>query len=1056
MVKVRAKGMKMPFLGGLMALAITLSIPVLSYANTSTSNMEAQAQQGPVKGVVVDESGNPMPGVGVFVKGTTNGVVTDLDGNFSINCQPADILVFSSVGFTTLELPANSNLSRVVIKEDAELLEEVIVIGYGTTTRKSATGSVEAVRSQVLENRPVRTVSEALQGAAANVVVQRTSYNPTDDGGINFNIRGLNSMNDNTPLFVIDGLVTDSSAFNNLNPNDIDNITILKDAGSAAIYGSRSAAGVVLVTTKKGKKGEQTRVRFSGMLGVNHPDILIHAVKGWQNATLTNLALTNVGQAAKFTPEQIRDLADHEDIEEWWYTQIFQNALIQKYNASVSGGSEKTTYMLSVGYEDNASNYVSDVKNFGAQRYNMRANISTELGPLTVTGIMAYSRRERLQPTDVNMANATRIPPYYYYNAKSQDGTRFLVNDVVNDFTPFGQLNSGSFNKYRTNALTLNLTGELRATSWLKFRGIFGVDINNDYRFTRSFAQTYWAGEDATEPRSVSMSDYYTSNWNSDSYRINGQFLVDANKSFGKHNLSGLLGVTNESYTYEANEITKRYVDPTLGVATSQTTGEAGNITGNTAQDSNNKTSIWSFIGRASYNYADRYYAEFSFRYDGSSKFHKDVRWGFFPSFSAGWRISEEDFMEDYRTNVGDLKIRGSWGILGSQAIGNYEYYTKYNVSGASYAFDNVPITTAGFSIGNKELTWEKTHTTNLGLDASFFKNSLTLAFDYYWKKTTDILAYEATPSVFGTGLPRTNVGEMKNHGWELTLNYNLAAGKTRHFFNFNIADSKNEVTKYPGLTKESEGVITHTDEIWKINKIGLPYAAYYGYKTDGYFESYEEIANSATPPGLSVSPGDIKYKDLNGDGIIDDQDRDYLGYAFPRYTFGFTYTFEWNGFDLTAFFQGVGKRSTLMRGELIEPFHENYSYVIFKHQLDFWSPTNTNARWPRLAAQGSDSDSNNYSKSLGSDLFILDMKYIRLKNLAIGYTIPQNLTKKIGMNKCRIYVNAQDLFTLCPNRFVDAETTEFGQNFTFSGIGNSGRSYPAYKYFGGGIDIEF
>ena len=1052
MVKVRAKGMRMSFLNGLMALALAISFPVLSYANS----VEASAQQGPVKGVVVDESGNPMPGVGVFVKGTTNGVVSDIDGNFSINCRPTDILVFSSVGFSTLELPANSNLSRVVIREDAELLDEVIVIGYGTTTRKSATGSVESVRTQVLENRPVRNVAEALQGAAANVVIQRTSYDPNNENGVNFNIRGLNSTNSNTPLFVIDGIVTDMTSFNNLNPNDIENISVLKDAGTAAIYGSRSAAGVILVTTKKGKKNEKTRVRFSALMGVNKPNVLAHPVKGWENAMYYNESFTNVGQAPKFSQAQIDDLKAHVDDEQWWYTQLFDTATVQKYNASVSGGSEKTTYMLSVGYEDTGSNYVSDTNNFGAQRYNMRANITTELGPLTITGIMAYTRRQSLSPQDVSIANAVRVPPYYYYNALSPDGTRYLINDVVNDFTPFGQLNSGSFNKDKNNAVTLNLNGELKVTSWLKLRGIFGVNLNNNYRFFRYFPQTYWASADATEPRSIKMSDYRSGNTNSDSYRTNGQFLVDANKTFGQHNVYGMLGVTNESYTYEANDITKKYVDPTLGVATSTTTGEAGNITGGTAQDNNNKTSIWSFIGRAGYNYADRYYAEFSFRYDGSSKFHEDVRWGFFPSVSAGWRISQENFMENYRTNVGDLKIRGSWGILGSQAIGNYEYYTKYNVSGAHYGYEDTPATSATFSIGNKDLTWEKTYTLNLGLDASFFKNTLNLTFDYFRKKTTDILAYEYTPSVFGTSLPRTNVGEMENKGWEFTLSYNLKADRTFHTFSFNIADSKNKVTKYPGADEKGIGSITHTSEVWKVIQIGIPYGAYFGYRTDGLFQSEEEIAASAKPSGIQVYPGDVKYKDLNNDGVIDDEDREYMGYAFPRYTFGFTYNFEWNGFDLTAFFQGVGKRTSLMRGELMEPFHENYSYVIFKHQLNYWTPENRNTKKPRLAAQGSSSDTNNFSKNLGSDLFMLNMRYIRLKNLAIGYTLPRNLTKKVGMNKCRIYVNGQDLFTLCPHKFFDPEVTEYLQDGNFGTSGNNGRVYSSYKYFGGGIDIEF
>ena len=370
---------------------------------------------------------------------------------------------------------------------------------------------------------------------------------------------------------------------------------------------------------------------------------------------------------------------------------------------------------------------------------------------------------------------------------------------------------------------------------------------------------------------------------------------------------------------------------------------------------------------------------------------------------------------------------------------------------GATYASNNGPVTTAGFKIGNPEPTWEKTRTFNIGLDASFFKNSLNVQFDWFNKNTTDILLNETTPNVFGAGLPRTNIGEMRNRGWEVTLNYHFGIGATNHFLNFNLADSKNVVLKYPGHEQ-----IWHSEEIWKVIREGEAMGSYYGYKFDGLFQSYEEIENSAVPAGLTVHPGDVKRVDVNGDGEITADDRVILGNAFPRYTFGFTYNFEWNGFDLSAFFQGVGKRETMMRGELVEPFHENYSYVIFKHQLDFWTPVNTDAKLPRLAAQGSDSDTNNYSKDWGTDMFIYNMRYLRLKNLAVGYTLPKRLTQKIGMQKCRIYVNAQDLFTLCPTTFVDPETSEFGSNFSVGTGGNSGRNYPNYRYFGMGLDIDF
>ncbi len=1037
----------MPFLGGFLAIAFLLSNPVQTFASEPSAPSDIPAPQVPVKGTVVDINGEPLIGVGVLVKGTNTGAVTGLDGSFTVNASPDDILVFSSVGFVELELPASADLSRVVLEEDSELLDEVIVIGYGTTTRKSATGSVEAVRTELLENRPVANVTQALQGAAANVVIQRKSFNPNGES-TNFNIRGISTTTDNTPLFVIDGLIADQSAFNNLNPNDIENLSVLKDAGTAAIYGSRSANGVILVTTKKGHKGDRSKVRFNALAGYNVPQFLFHATHGYENAVLTNLALTNSGNAPKFSQDQIRDLAANIDKENWLYYQLYEPALQQDYSASITGGSEKTSYMLSLGYHDQDSNYKSNPK-FGAQRYNMRANITTEIGRLTITGIMAYTRNNQTQTTGSSIEiNASRTPNYYYYKFKSDDG-RYLVNDVVNDFSSLGQLESGSFNKYANNFLTASVNAEFKIIDGLKLRGLVGTDIIGNTRFTRNMPQVYWSSEEATVPRTVDDADYRTGNWNEDILRSNLQLLLDYNKTFGRHTVTGLVGATNESYTRTANEITKNYVDHELGIGTSKTT-EANNTTGSTSMDTMSKTSITSILGRLGYNFDDRYYGEFSFRYDGSSKFAPEKRWGFFPSFAAGWRISQENFMENYRVNVGDLKLRGSWGILGNQSVGNYDRFTTYSVSGTSYGFDNTAVTTAGFKYGNEELTWEKTSTANVGIDAGFFKNSLKVTFDYFYKYTWDILMQPKTPGVLGTSMPRSNYGAMENRGWEITLNYNFKAGSTNHLINFNLADSKNRLVKFPG--KEE---ILHGEELWVIRKEGLQWNAFYGYKYDGLFQSYEEIENSALPTGLTVHPGDVKRKDMNNDGVIDEQDRTVLGHAFPRFTFGLNYSFMWKGFDLSVFFQGVGKREQMIRGELVEPFHENYSYVIYKHQLNYWSPVNTGAYYPRLAAQGSDSDVNNWSKDWGTDLFIFDMKYIRLKNLAVGYTLPQKATRKIGMEKCRIYVNGQDLFTLCPTSFVDPETTEMGHNMN-NNSGNSARNYPNIRYFGLGLDIEF
>ena len=1010
----------------------------------------SQTKNTLVKGTVKDASGEPLIGVSVSVKGKSGiGTITDINGNFSIQCDANDTLVFSYIGYATLEFPVNGKSSlSISMKEDTKVLDEVIVVGYGTTTRKSAVGAVDQVKADMIENRPVANMTQALQGAAPNVIIQQRNHNPNDNK-TNFNIRGISTLNDNSPLFVIDGLVADGESFNKLNPMDIENISILKDAGTAAIYGSRSSNGVVVVTTKKGKKNQRPVVRLSGMIGWENPDILFSPVAGYQNATLRNLAETNAGNAPKYTPDQIRDLAAHQNEESWFFDQIMRTAMQQNYNLSVSGGSEHSTYMISMGYYDQESNYVGN-DSFGVQRYNFRTSLSTELGRFKLTGILAYARNNSVSTTGGSLeVDAARTPTYYYYKMKSADG-RYLLNDILSEFNPLGQLEAGGRNKYRNNYINTNVSAEMKIIDGLKLKGVFGADIMNDTRFTRNHAVAYYSSEEATEPRPIKKENNKTSNWNSNAYLINTQLLLDYNKTFGKHTVNGLVGLTNESYTQSSNEIEKKYVDPDLGIATDETTSEPGNITGKTSVDDSNRTSITSFLGRAGYSYADRYYAEFSFRYGGASKFHKDYRWGFFPSVSLGWRPTEESFMEFYKEKIGDLKLRASYGILGSQAIGTYDRFTVYDVYDNSYAYNNKTVSGAGFKLGLENLTWEKTQTFNIGVDASFLQNSLTVTFDYFHKRTNDILMKPLISSVFGTEMPMANIGKMQNQGWDLSVNYRLKTGAFTHNFNFNLGDSWNKVLEFPG-----DEQITQVEELSRIIRVGVPLNSYYGYKMAGFFQSYDEIEASAIPVGAKVQPGDIKFVDRNDDGIIDSKDKFILGNAFPRYTFGFTYGLNWKGIDFSMFWQGVGKRDMMLRGELIEPYHANYSYTIYKHQLDFWTPTNTEARWPRLAAPGSDSNRNNYGNGNGSDLFLLDGKYLRLKNLTIGYTLPKEWTKHLGMQKARLYINGQNLLTFSNNSFIDPESSEFDSKMSTSGA-NSGRSYPTLRYFGFGVDIEF
>lgn len=1011
-----------------------------------------------VTGKVVDDKGEPLLGVTILQKDNrSNGQVTDFDGNFSISVPSGSVLTFSYVGYLDDEVAVKeSKTLRIRLLEDTKALDEVVVIGYGTTQRKSVVGSVDQINAGKIEDRPVSNLSQALQGVSANLTIQTKSMNPNDNQ-MSINIRGVSTMNNNDPLIVIDGLVASFSSLNQLNPNDVENISVLKDAGSAAIYGSRSSNGVILVTTKKGKLDQKPVLKMSSLVGIQSPEVLFRPVAGYENAILKNIAAYNTGNTLPYTPEQILDLQQNGSDSKWFLDEILQNALQQNYNVSLSGGSQNSSYLFSAGYLNQESNFVSgSAPAYGMERFNFRTNLVNQYGRFKLTTIMSYNRTSSNAPNaSVGnlMVDGSRIPNYYYYNQKAPNGN-YLINDVLSQFTPLATLEAAGFNKYDTDYINGSIAGEFKIFDGLTAKALIGLDHYANHRYSRELEVRYYSSPEATQPSIIQNVGGRTSDWNEKASTINSQFLLDYAQTFNEsHQVNALLGVSNEAYSRFSNEIWMKYVDPKLGIPTSET-AIAGNMGGNTTAMGTSLSNIASLFGRVSYSFRDKYYGEVSFRYDGSSKFARDNRWGFFPSLSAGWRVSEESFMDNYRSQVGDFKIRGSYGILGNQNIGDYNFLTVYDTYKDTYAFNGVSVSGTGFRLGNPLITWEQSANFNVGFDATFLKNKLFASFDFFNKVTSGILLSPVTPSVLGTAVGMQNSGEMQNRGWELTLGYNLKSGDFKHAISLNLADSKNKVLLFTGFEE-----IHSSDNKSDIIRVGAPFASYYGYRTDGYFSSYADIQNSALPVGLDASqlaPGDVKYKDINDDGVIDNKDRQILGNAFPRYTFGATYNLDWKGFDLSVLVQGVGKRTMYLRGELIEPFHSNYAYTMYQHQMDYWTPTNTDARWPRLALAGSTSTVNNYGYS--SEIGVFNAAYLRLKNLALGYTLPKNVSTKIGMQKVHFSVNAQNLLTLSTLTFFDPESSEYGNNMGGTGGAgaNSGRSYPTLKYFGFGIDVEF
>lgn len=1008
-----------------------------------------------VTGIVKDNNSVPLIGITVMVDGSRNGVSTDLDGAYTLTgVRDEDRISFSAIGFKTIVLPvAGRTVIDVTLEEDTSFLDEVVVIGYGTTTRRHMISAVSTVNADAISDRPVANVQQALQGAAANLVIQTTNFDPTNSG-MNLSIRGVSTMGNNTPLVVIDGVPqADAGRMNEINPNDIESINILKDAGSSAIYGARSSNGVILITTKSGRKDSVPVVNFSAQAGVQNPHILFSPVPSYMNSILRNEALANVGRDPVFTSSEIQDMYDNGDCVPF-VKQAMKNALQQNYNLSVSGGGKNVRYMLSAGWFGQDSNYTGP--DYGNKRFNVRSNVEAEWGRVKVGMNVGYTRSDIKSPTTSGFlfSDLARFPTYYFYRTKDADGIYYSNSYKFGACgAVLAGLESGGYNKYDNEFLTGTATAEFRIIDGLKLRGVLSAESRNEHRF--SDHRTYYVGTDNgpvwSDPSTAVLSGSLTNpadDWVGRRTYLSSQVLLDFNRDFGKHNVTGLLGWSQESNQYYGISVSKSYLND-LNVPTEGTVVQPSS---QLSTETSTRSALMSFFGRAAWSYDEKYYLELTARYDMSSKFLKKRNGGFFPAVSLGWRLSSESFMSAYKENVGDLKFRASYGLNGNQQdVGLYDFLTTYGIWQNAYGFNGQTVPGLAFTMGNEYLTWETAKTFNIGADFSFFRHSLNVNLDYFYKRTQDILLSPIVPGVFGASIAKENRGVMDNQGWELTIDYNLVRGDWNHRFNFNLADSQNKVVYY-GTPR-----IASNDGVTVIIHEGLPLNSYYGYKIAGYFDTYDEIQAAAIPDGIDrdqLRPGDVHYVDINDDGVINENDRTYLGYGFPRYTFGFQYSLSWKGIDFSIMLQGVLKRTNAIRGELFEPFHSDYGFTMYEHQLDYWTSGNRDAKWPRLSPAGSVSTSNNWGRA-GSEINMLDGAYMRVKNIQIGYTLPQKWTETFHCQKLRIYFDTQNPLTFTKYSFVDPETTEFGSNMSRGGA-NSARNYPTLRYFGGGVNLTF
>ncbi|MES2646029.1 MAG: TonB-dependent receptor [Bacteroidota bacterium] len=997
-----------------------------------------------ITGRVSDSSGAPMAGVSVVLKAAAIGTQTNNDGRFSMNVpslQPGDVLLFSYIGYVNQQVQLNGKSEfNISLTRESESLGDVVVVGYGTQRKINLTGAVNVVTSKDIENKPVTNVLQALQGVSPNLIIQQTNLNPGSN--VNINIRGLGTLGDNTPLVVIDGII--GGNINTINPNDIATVTVLKDAGSAAIYGSRAANGVLLITTKSGKLKQKPTVSYNGTYGMQDPHVLVQKVSAWDNAYYKNESLVNSGLPPIYTPAEIQALKAQGN-GTWDIEHLLKNAAMQTHNVSISGGGENNYYFVSGGYQNQGSNLIGNGgsgADFGYKKYNFRLNQTSIIGKFKANVILSYTKSQNKTNSvgDNNVfADANRVP--LNYNWKDSAGN-YLTNPVASQYNEYGVLEKGGSNLADNDEIFGNINGQLSITKHLKLTGVFGGTINNNGSFYRRIQVNYL-------PAGVYGDDRAVLDNNSRSMLLNTQLLAEYARKFADHDFKLLLGGSNESYSQRGFQLQKTLTDQYLGTPTTGTILDAVNSFNSVAL---NETSLNSFFGRVNYAFNNKYLLEGNFRLDASSKFAKGNRSSFFPSVNAGWIITEESFMQGLKPTISNVKIRASYGVLGNQNVNSFQYQTTYFNYPSAYGFGNNSVGGAGFLLGNPDLTWEKAANFNIGVDAGLFQNKLTFSFDYFDKTTSDILQpRQDVPLIYGAGFPDFNVAKVKNKGWDAVITYNLRNKAATHTFSLNAGDNQNEVL---ALTSGATQIIVNQDVFSLLRKVGGPITQYYGYQTAGVFQNNEDITKSAKPAGVSVAPGDLKFKDQNNDGIIDDKDKTVLGNPFPRLTFGFIYRLNYRGFDMQVFIQGVGKRDAFLRGELVEPFHYNYGQTIYEHMTDYWTPSNPDAKYPRLAAIGSASNNNNWR--IGSDIYKYDAAYVRLKNINIGYTLSPDLTQKWGIKNLRLSLIGQNLLTLTKLSFVDPETSEFNNNLNIGAASNSVRSYPLPVFFGGGIDITF
>ena len=1009
-----------------------------------------------VSGVVYDSDGLPVIGAGVMVEGSLHGTVTDEDGRWILELEDDNVtLKISSMGYQSQSVAVKGRSDfTVTLTSDTQYLDEVVVVGYGTQKKVNLTGSVSMVTSEDMASRPVSNMSSGLQGLLPGVTVVNASGQP-GESGTTIRVRGVGTIGNANPLILIDGIEGDLST---INPEDIESVSVLKDAASASIYGARAANGVLLVTTKKmndnpGAAKDNAKVTFGAYAGIQTPTRLPQMCDAIEFMTLDNEARQNVGTAIGWLEDSFKKVTDNTDPNYFantdWLDEVLNSyAPQQNYSLSLNGGIGSSGYMLSYRYFDQKGLTVGS--STGEQRHNVRFKMNTKLiDRLTLSSNISYTSRKVTSPINSLTSgggaiyNAMRIAP----NApvRYTDGTWAYGGGNTN---PVAILNDGGRSNVSTEEFSLLEVLKLDILKGWDVTATYNLTSTNGYKDILKKTITFVNPED----KSVNVYASPNSLKNVDLKNVQQTFIIQSNFdiTFGKHNVSGVAGMSQEWYEARMFEASRTNLstefEPTLNL-------------GDPSTMSNNATySSWALrsgFGRVSYNYDERYLLEANIRYDLSSRFHKSVRGGWFPSVSAGWRISEEHFMSFAKSIVDNLKIRGSWGMLGNQYVGSSDYpymsVLEAFTSGLSLIGTSASTGYAPSTLANPNLTWEHIKMVNAGVDVALLQNRLTMSFDWFNKDTEGILLKLNYPAQIGPKPSEQNAGKVNNRGWEFDLNWRDQRGEFYYGIGFNISDVKNKIVDLAGNAPDLSG--------YQIRMVGYPIDAFYGYKAIGLMTpedfkiSDTQNHNYSLPKvpvilGNDYQPGDIKYEDISGpdgkpDGrITPEYDKVVLGSNIPRYTYTVRGDLGWKGIDFSFVIQGVGKCDGYLEGTARHAFQDMAAYPQKVHLERYNVVTNPNpdALYPRLTYN------TGFNQNTFSTYWMENASYMRLKNVQIGYTFPEKWMKKARIDNLRVYLSGDNLLTVSDFFYAyDPETPV-----------SKGGYYPQVKTVVLGLNITF